>query len=122
MKSALTWFEIPTIDLERARVFYEAVLQKKFKQYVDGKDPMYLFDYTAPATGGALVKRPQQKPCADGTLVYLYLDGDVSAAEQRVREHGGSVLVPKMTVPGVPGELFVMLDTEGNMVGVHGQL
>ncbi len=123
MSSALTWFEIPTLDMERARTFYEQVLQTKLKEHKEVGDPMWIFPYAEGSIGGALIRRAQQQPSigeAGGTMVYLRIEGAVSAAEARVSKAGGSVIVPKMTVPNVPGEIFVLRDTEGNMVGIHG--
>jgi hypothetical protein len=31
MKDALNWFEIPALNFERAKAFYEAVLDSKFE-------------------------------------------------------------------------------------------
>ena len=31
MKNAISWFEIPTIDIERAQKFYEAIFQIKLE-------------------------------------------------------------------------------------------
>ena len=120
---ALTWFEIPTVDLDRARRFYEDVLHTNMQEFPGGQDPIVMFPFVGEGVGGALVKRPHSQPSPCGTMVYLKLPvfaGEVGEAEARVEKAGGSVVVPKMSVPGVPGEMFVMKDTEGNMVGVHG--
>ncbi len=120
MSDALTWFEIPTEDLHRAQRFYEEVLQVKLIPYDNDGDPMRLFPAPEPFVKGSLVYREEQKPSMAGTQVYLRLSGDVGKAEARVKQAGGSIIVPKMTVPGVPGEMFSMRDSEGNLVGVHG--
>lgn len=119
MQASLTWFEIPTKDLQRATSFYEEVLQTQLKHY-DMGEPMRIFPSGNGAASGALVCSATQHPSANGTLVYLRLAGDVDAAIARTKRAGGSVMIPKTNVPNVPGEFFVLLDTEGNMVGIHG--
>jgi len=120
MSDALTFFEIPTVDIDRAGKFYEEVLQVKLAKIETGGDPMRLFPAPEPFVRGALVCREEQKPSMGGTLVYLRLLGNVDAAIARVKPAGGSVIMPKMTLSGVPGEFFCLRDTEGNLVGVHG--
>ena len=120
MQDALTWFEIATADLERARSFYEAVLNKPLRQH-RGDEPMWIFPYDEPRVGGALVHRPQQQPGAGGTMVYLLLDENIDDATKRVAPANGALVVPAFEVPGVPGRIAVIRDTEGNVVGLHGR-
>jgi len=120
MSDALTFFEIPTVDIDRAGKFYEEVLQVKLTSMEGGGESMRLFPAPEPFVQGALVYREEQKPSMGGTVVYLRLQGDVDAAIARVKPAGGSVIVPKMSLSGVPGEFFCLRDTEGNLVGVHG--
>jgi uncharacterized protein len=120
MKSALTWFDIPVLDIQRARAFYENVLQVKLNEQSDAGDPILIFPHPQESIGGALIRRAERQPATGGTMVYLRVEGAVSAAEDRVSQAGGAVIVPKMRIPNVPGEIFVMKDTEGNTIGVHG--
>lgn len=114
-ETALTWFEIAVADMERAKKFYETVLGKKM--IADGT----IFPYTeGEGIGGMLGDRPTAKPGAGGTTVYLRVEGSVSEAEARVESAGGKVLVPRFAIPEAPGEIFMMRDTEGNVLGVHG--
>lgn len=121
MRDALTWFELPANDIERARAFYEEVMHYKLKS-VPKAEPIYLFPHGEEKVGGSLIQREDAKPTEDGATVYLYLEGKVSEAQARVEPAGGKVVVPEMSIPGVPGTMFVMKDTEGNRVGVHGEL
>ncbi|MBS1815181.1 MAG: VOC family protein [Acidobacteria bacterium] len=119
MNNAITWFEIPTVDIQRARAFYETVLDKSLRT-VPKAEPVYLFPHDVSAVGGSLIQRKEQQPSGAGVTVYLRVEGSVREAEQRVAPAGGTVLVPEMSIPGVPGTLFVLKDTEGNCVGIHG--
>lgn len=51
---AVTWFEIPTADLDRATHFYEHLLDTKLHRAVFG-DPMAVFPCDPEGVGGALV-------------------------------------------------------------------
>ena len=50
--------------------------------------------------------------------VPLYIGGkSIEAVEEAVLQHGGSIALPRMPIPGV-GWLFYAKDTEGNIFGV----
>ncbi|GKT25533.1 hypothetical protein [Acidovorax sp. SUPP3334] len=69
--SAITWFEIPCADLDRAQAFYEQVLGRPMhRQTFGGGDPLAVFTYDRPATGGCLIEGRQVAPDA-GTRIYL---------------------------------------------------
>jgi predicted enzyme related to lactoylglutathione lyase len=118
MKNVINWFEIPAVDLDRAARFWETVLVTTLKrESVPGTD-MAIFPHgDAGEAGGALVRRGG-KPSATGTLVYLDAKGDLDAAIARAEKAGGRVAVPRTDI-GKDGAFAVVLDTEGNAVGLH---
>ena len=116
--NAVTWFEIPTTDFERATKFYEAALETKLRPYA-GPEPCNMFPIGDSGVGGCIVHRPQHQPAADGTLVYLNVDGKLDETLDRVGKTGGKVLVPRTAIGGNLGFYAVMLDSEGNHVGLH---
>jgi predicted enzyme related to lactoylglutathione lyase len=81
--NAVTWFEIPTSDFNRAVQFYETILDAKLRPF-PGPEPTIMFPIESGGVGGCLVYRPAQKPTADGTLVYLNVDGKLDATLKRV--------------------------------------
>ncbi|WP_242334968.1 MULTISPECIES: VOC family protein [unclassified Anaeromyxobacter] len=120
MMSAINWFELPVEDLERARRFYETVLATPLgggARVNDGGLPMAFFP-SSDGVGGALVKDPRFRPASDGAVVYLNADGVLDACVRRVEAAGGKVLVPKTDI-GEHGHFALLLDTEGNRVGLH---
>lgn len=117
MKDAINWFELPVTDLARATKFYETVLATKLKPEVFNGVPNAMFP-TNQGVGGALVKDPRRKPLGDGALIYLNADGMLDACLARVEQAGGKVLLPKTHI-GDPGHIALVLDTEGNQVGLH---
>jgi hypothetical protein len=116
---AITWFEIPTADLDRASRFWETVLGVTLKrEHMAGQD---LAIFTRPAEGavaGALVRDERNRPAATGTRVYLDARGDLDGALERAARAGGKVVLPKTDIGG-PGFIALVVDTEGNTVGLH---
>lgn len=118
MANALSWFEVPTTDLDRAMRFYETVLGISLKREVFGGTPMAVFPFSDKMTGGALVLDSRRKPGADGVLIYLNTFGKLDACLGRVAKAGGAVLMPRSDV-GDPGFVATFRDTEGNTIALH---
>jgi predicted enzyme related to lactoylglutathione lyase len=118
MANALTWFEIPTLDLNRAVQFYETVLGVHLKREVFGGVPHAMFPAGQSDAGGALIQDGHRKPSSEGTLIYLDAGGKLDACVDRVRGAGGMLLMPKTDI-GDPGFIAVFRDTEGNSVALH---
>ncbi|MBN3727975.1 VOC family protein [Burkholderia sp. Ac-20379] len=115
----ITWFEIPTVDLDRATRFYEAMLDTRLRRENFGGSPMSVFD-GADATSGALVQDPHgSKPAKAGPVVYLGAGESVTGAIERARRAGGAVDGPVHELPRGIGYIAYVFDTEGNRVGLH---
>ena len=120
MRSALSWFEIPTVDLPRATSFYEAILQEPLRRERFGEADISIFRAEEPGVAGALVLSATMKPGNEGTRVYLNANGKLDEVLTRVASSGGKVLLGK-TFIGKPGFIAVIEDTEGNHVGLHAE-
>lgn len=122
-KNPFTWVEIYVDDMSRAQKFYETILNIQLSELPmpGGMDDMQMLSFPwVEGDGnisGALVKTSAVKPGAGGTLVYLACD-DCSVEESRVEKAGGKVLQGKMSI-GDYGFCSVILDTEGNTIGLH---
>lgn len=116
-RNAVDWFELPARDLARAQRFYETVLGLKLEVETFGGTPNALFPYED-GVGGALVQDARHQPSADGTVVYLNATGRLDDCLKRIEAAGGKVVMPKTDI-GEPGFIAMMLDTEGNRVGLH---
>ena len=116
--NAITWFEIPTTDFSRASGFYESLLATKLSPY-PGPEPCSMFPSDDSGVGGCIVLRPQHKPAADGTLVYLNVDGALDATLDRARTLNSTILVPRTQIPGGFGFYACITDSEGNHIGLH---
>jgi predicted enzyme related to lactoylglutathione lyase len=117
MKHALTWFEIPVRDMDRAVASYERLLGTKFKRETMGGLPYAVFAYEQPGISGALVQDPKRTP-GGGTLVYLNAEGELDAILARAEAAKVSVVLPKTAI-GKDGFIAVFVDTEGNQVGLN---
>jgi predicted enzyme related to lactoylglutathione lyase len=119
-RHAITWFEIPVRELDRAQRFYEAVLERPMKRETLGSEQMALFAADAEGVQGCLNLGAEAiAPSAAGTRVYLDASPSIDAALARVARAGGRVVTPKVALPEGMGFFGHIADTEGNVVGLH---
>ena len=122
-KNPFTWVEIYVEDMSRAQKFYETVLNIELDELPmpEGMGEMQMMSFPWAENerniSGALVKMEHMKAGTGGTLVYFACD-DCSLEESRVENAGGKVLQPKMAI-GDYGFCSIVMDTEGNSVGLH---
>jgi len=114
--TAITWFEIPAANLERAQRFYETILELPLSSVVFEGENIAIFPAQDAGVKGCLVETAHPSP--HGTLVYLNVDGRIDRALALVVPNGGRVDVPKTELPGV-GWVAKIVDSEGNLVGLH---
>ncbi len=122
MKNAISWFEIPCAQLDRAQTFYEAVLGRKMRRGQPmGPSEGAVFSYQADqGIGGALMAGPTAPaPSANGTLVYLDASPSLGAALARVTAAGGQIALPRQALPPGLGFFAHITDLDGNRVGLH---
>jgi predicted enzyme related to lactoylglutathione lyase len=68
-------------------------------------------------SSGALVRMPGFPAGGNSTLVYFHC-ADCAVEESRVEAAGGKIQRPKMSI-GDHGFISLVIDTEGNMIGLH---
>jgi predicted enzyme related to lactoylglutathione lyase len=113
-------FEIHAADPDRAISFYQKMFNWTFQKW-EGPMPYWLITTgpdDEPGINGGLLPR---QGTIDGQAVIAYvctigvesIDSSIASAES----NGGTVVVPKMPVPGV-GWLVYCKDTEGNIFGM----
>lgn len=123
MKNAISWFEIPTTDIDRAQKFYEAIFDITMvpMDMPEMKMRMFPIDNPMEGIGGTLVDSGGfHKPSAtDGPLIYLDGNPDVQIVLGKVEAAGGQVLMPKTEIGSDYGFMAVFLDTEGNRIALH---
>ena len=113
------WFEIYVQDTNRAKRFYETVLQAKLERLPGTDLEMWAFPMQngGPGAAGTLVKMDGFPSGGNSTLVYFMCD-DCAVEEGRVTSSGGKIQKPKMSI-GEYGYISLAIDTEGNMFGLH---
>lgn len=122
--NALNWFEIPVTDFDRAKAFYESILEFQMPVTTMDKATMgfLLYDFKNQKVGGAIVHDPEfLQPSASGTLVYLNCNPDLQMVLERVEKAGGKILNQKELISEEQNLGFwaLILDTEGNRLGLH---
>ncbi|MBP6232689.1 MAG: VOC family protein [Chitinophagaceae bacterium] len=123
MKNAISWFEIPTTDIDRAQKFYETIfgISMAPMDMPGMKMRMFPLDNPMEGIGGTLVDSGGfHKPSAtEGPLIYLNGNPDVQNVLGKVEAAGGKVTVPKTEISPEYGYMGVFIDTEGNRIALH---
>lgn len=123
MNSAISWFEIPAINLERAQQFYESIFSISLipMDMPNIKMRMFPIDDMNTGVGGAIVDSGGfHKPSlTEGPLIYLNANPDVQHVLDKVEAAGGKILVSKTSISPEYGFMAVLLDTEGNRIALH---
>lgn len=121
MKNAINWFEIPVKDFDRAKTFYEAVLDAPMDTMTMEEMGMTMAFFPADwenGIGGGIAFGPGYEPTDKGSLIYLNGGDDLDAPLSRVEKAGGKVILPKTSL-GQHGFMGQFIDTEGNRVAFH---
>lgn len=116
----VVWFEIPVVNMDRAKAFYERVFDTQIAVHDINGTQMGWFpgqdsDFGA---AGSLMLYKDYTPSHDGTLVYLSCD-DVSVELSRVNDAGGKVMMEKNMISPEHGFMGLFEDCEGNRIAVH---
>jgi predicted enzyme related to lactoylglutathione lyase len=124
--NVLTWFEIPVTDLQRARKFYENILDIEMVSRTDGNEEAVFFPHdpnviqaTSGRVTGVLSKTNRNSPSANGTMIYINASPSLQIVLDRVEKAGGKIIAPKTAIPA--GYIAAIIDSEGNKVGLHAE-
>lgn len=119
MDNPVGWFEIYVQDMNRAKAFYTATLGTQFSKLESPGIEMFAFPMAREGTGasGALVQMPGFPSGGNSVLVYFVCDDCAVEAAKAVKA-GGKIQKEKMSI-GEYGFIALVVDTEGNMVGLH---
>lgn len=126
--NVLTWFEIPVENTERAKKFYETILDIQMTTHIfeDSREELTFFPYnpeviqaTSGRVTGVLAKSGTSTPSEKGTLVYINASPDLQSVLDRVEKAGGTISEPK-TIMNF-GAIAIIVDSEGNRIGLHAE-
>lgn len=115
------WFEIPVLDMDRAKSFYESVFKIEVQVQDFGGTLMGWFPWAEGKTGaaGSLILQSEYKPSnTEGVLIY-FASVDVENELNRIEKAGGEILKPKTQISPEVGFMGLFLDTEGNRIALH---
>ncbi len=118
--NSINWFEIPVTEIGRAKKFYQTIFDVQLTDMDMGEMKMAAFPYE-PMSGkatGALAQSPNHKPSTEGTVIYLNANPNLQTVLDKVEGAGGNIASPKMAI-GENGHIAFVMDTEGNLVGLH---
>jgi len=120
--NAVGWFEIYVADMSRAKAFYESVFGRKLEKLGNpgsGVSEMWAFPGSPGGAGatGALVRMEDGPSGMGGVIIYFVCD-DCAVESGRAAKSGGKIVKEKFSI-GEYGNIALMTDTEGNMIGLH---
>jgi len=119
----LCWTDIPVTNLDRAIKFYSAVLGKEVRRLSESRMEYGLLPHEEQNASGCLVVRGDSggvdnRPSANGPLIYLSVEGRLDEAVETARKNGGKVLRARQKI-GERGFRAVIIDSEGNRIALH---
>ena len=119
MNNPVSWFEIYVQDMERAKAFYEAVFGIQLTRLEGTEFEMWAFPNRQDGLGasGSLVKIPGYPSGANSVLVY-FTCADCAVEAEKAAKSGGQIETRKKSV-GQYGHIALVIDTEGNIIGLH---
>ena len=119
MNNSVSWFEIYVQDVGRAKAFYESVFGIQLTKLEGTEFEMWAFpmDQDGSGASGALARIPGYASGANSVLVYFRCADCAVEAEKAVKS-GGQIETRKKSV-GQYGYIALVIDTEGNVIGLH---
>lgn len=121
-KNAISWFEIPATDLDRAQKFYETIFNTRLLPMDMPSIKMRMFPLEdMMGVGGAVVDSGgfHTPSTTAGPLIYLNANPDLQTVLDKVEAAGGKIMMPKTEISPEYGYMAVIFDTEGNRIGLH---
>ena len=122
-KNAISWFEIPASDINRAQKFYESIFEMSMIPMDLPRIKMRIFPVTdmMNGIGGALCESGGFHVSSEdkGPLIYLNANPDVQIVLDRIEKVGGKIVVPKTQISPEHGYMAVFIDSEGNRIALH---
>lgn len=122
--NSLNWFEIPALDIDRAKKFYETIFDIKMEnmpEMMGMKMAGFPADMGSGKANGALAQSGQHKPSMDGCVIYLNANPEIQPVLDRIEKANGKILMPKTQISPEIGYMAFFVDTEGNKIGLHAQ-
>lgn len=119
MKRLVSFFEIPSVDFNRAVKFYETVLNLKLGVFECDEEKMAFFPEEDGEMTGAVSYASDFLPSDNGVLIHFHVE-DMESALERICENGGRIVRPKTKIEAEGcGYFSLFIDCEGNRLGLY---
>ncbi len=115
-ENVVVWSEIPAIDVERAKAFYERVLKVEMIEDNSGPSPIFIMGKGTQETVSGHVYAGKPATDNNGSTIHFAAPDKLEDALARVEPAGGKIVSPVITIP--PGRFAYCTDTEGNSIGI----
>ncbi len=120
MITLFSYVAIPTIDFDRALVFYSILSRQRLERQSDMPFPMAYFLNAEGRRVGHLFQLAAFRPSCDGPLVYIACGDALGEAVGEIERAGGRILMPPAALGPGRGYWAQILDSEGNRLALHG--
>jgi uncharacterized protein len=114
---AVSWVEIPVVDIERAAVFYSKMFDTELSILDQGVRKLVILPNSNNGIGASLNQSNNFLPGDQGPLVYLNGGQDLNPMLQRAEAAGGAKITSKTDLGG-NGFYAIIRDTEGNHIAL----
>lgn len=116
MTKLISWVEIPTTDFYRAVDFYRQLLKIELKPHDFGSEKMACL----PNNEGAIIQSPGFEPSTQGSIISFTSPDNLNQTLQKAEKAGGTIVKGKTKIEAEGrGYFALLLDTEGNRIGLY---
>lgn len=115
------WFEIPTVDINRAKAFYDCVFNIEIVIQDFGGVQMGWFPFAEdkPGAAGSLIQHEAYEPSEHKGVLIYFASKDINKELQEVEKAGGRIVKPKTQISPDVGYMAIFIDSEGNRIALH---
>ncbi len=120
MKNLISFFEIPTLDIDKAVKFYNDLFENKIEVVDCGEEKMAFFPGEENNVNGAISQAENFRPSDQGVLIHFDVTGKLDYILEKVTVLGGKIIKSKtIIIPDEHGYFAIILDFDGNRIGLH---
>ena len=118
MTDRIVWFDIPTVDLDRAIEFYAAVLNCEITREEATSGTIGVLLHEDGEIAGCLFKKEGYPPSDTGPLMYLNVNSGLKEALETATRLGGKIVQDILAISPY-GYRAIIIDSEGNRIALH---
>jgi uncharacterized protein len=110
----ITWSELMTTEVDKAKAFYEKTLGVSFEVF-DAGDAKYWVAMAGGRPAWGLMDMTARPGGPTGWFTYITVD-DVDARVKKAEDAGGKLCMPVFDIPTV-GRIAILEDATGSLIG-----